>query len=158
MTSQDYIKVEHVRTWLLRSSLAKFRQFHSECCFLILLQFISSCLHGPCSVFAFGVLCFLCFVLHARTGIFDFLVWNLQSVIRWNPCFRKVFRFFVFVFNDGALNLFRHMVELSESVNMSGPARTLLNLKMSRLHFLVLVLQVSNSSDLNSFFFTFCVV
>ena len=27
MTSQDYVKVEHVRTWLLSSSLAKFQQF-----------------------------------------------------------------------------------------------------------------------------------
>ena len=30
MTSQDYIKVEHVGTWLLSSSHAKFQQFWSE--------------------------------------------------------------------------------------------------------------------------------
>ena len=32
-TSKDYIKVEHVRTWLLSSSLAKIQQFWSECFF-----------------------------------------------------------------------------------------------------------------------------
>ena len=42
ITSQDYIKVEQVRTWLLSSSLAKFQQFESECFFSSLLQFISS--------------------------------------------------------------------------------------------------------------------
>ena len=31
MTSQDYIKVEHVRTWLHSSSFSKFQQFWSEC-------------------------------------------------------------------------------------------------------------------------------
>ena len=35
MTSQDYIKVEQVRTWLLSSSLAKFQQFESECFFQV---------------------------------------------------------------------------------------------------------------------------
>ena len=33
MTSQDYIKVKQVRSWLLSSSLAKFQQFESECFF-----------------------------------------------------------------------------------------------------------------------------
>ena len=37
MTSQDYIKVEHVRNWLLSSSLAKFQQFWSECFFFQVL-------------------------------------------------------------------------------------------------------------------------
>ena len=31
--------------------------------------FLATC---SCSVFAFGVFCFLCFVLHAKTGFFDF--------------------------------------------------------------------------------------
>ena len=62
--------------------------------------------------------------------------------------------FVLFVGNYGALNLRLPVVALSESVTMSGPARTLLNLKMSRLHFLVLVLQDSNSFDLNSLFFS----
>ena len=58
----------------------------------------------------------------------------------------------LFVGNYGALNLHLPVVSLSELVTMSGPARNLLSLNMSRLHFLVLVLQVSNSFDLNSFF------
>ena len=41
MTSQDYIKVEHIRTWLLSSSLAMFQKFESECffqvCFILFL-------------------------------------------------------------------------------------------------------------------------
>ena len=47
VTSQDYIKFEHVRTWLLSSSLAKFNQFWTECFFSIFLQFFSSWLQGP---------------------------------------------------------------------------------------------------------------
>ena len=44
--------------------------------------------------------------------------------------------FFVhFVGNYGALNLRLPVVALSESLAMSGPATTLLNLNMSRLHF-----------------------
>ena len=36
-TSQDYIKVEHIRTWLLSSSSANFQQFWSECFFFQVL-------------------------------------------------------------------------------------------------------------------------
>ena len=61
----------------------------------------------------------------------------------------------LFVGNYGALKLHLPVVSLSELVTMSGPARNLLSLNMSRLHFLVLVLQVSNSFDLNSFFSRF---
>ena len=63
--------------------------------------------------------------------------------------------FVLFVGNYGALNLHLPAVSLSELVTMSGPARTLLSLNMSRLYFLVLVLQVSNSFDLNPFFSRF---
>ena len=55
---------------------------------------------------------------------------------------------FVFVFNDEALNLLRHVIELSLSVNMWRAAETKQKLSMSRLDFLVLVLQSSNSFDL----------
>ena len=55
---------------------------------------------------------------------------------------------FVFVFNDGALNLLRHVVELSLSVTMWRAAETKQKLSMSWLDFLVLVLQSSNSFDL----------
>ena len=69
MTSQDYIKFEHVRTWLLSSSLAKFLQFESECffqvCFNLFLpaymvhvQFLplGSCVSfvSPCEDWNFG--------------------------------------------------------------------------------------------------------
>ena len=58
LTSQDYIKVEHVRTWLLSNSLSKFQQFWSECFFSSFLQFTSYCLQGPCSIYAITVLVF----------------------------------------------------------------------------------------------------
>ena len=50
--------------------------------------------------------------------------------------------FVLFVGYYGSLNLRLRVVALSESVTLSGPARTLLNLNLSRIHFLVLVLQV----------------
>ena len=78
----EFTKLEQVRTWLLSSSLAEFQQFYSEWFFSNLLQYISSWLHGSCSVFAFRVLWFFCFVLHTMTGIFCFLVWKFQTVPR----------------------------------------------------------------------------
>ena len=66
MTSQDYIEVEHVRTWLLSSSLAKFQQFWSECFFSSFVLFTSYCLLGPCSINAFRVLVFHWFFLEGR--------------------------------------------------------------------------------------------
>ena len=67
--------------------------------------------------------------------------------------FSEGLSFFVFVLNDGALHLFRHVVELSLSVTMSRAAETRENLSMSRFDFLVLALQSSNCFDLNCFFF-----
>ena len=67
--------------------------------------------------------------------------------------FGRLFFFELFVGNYGALILRLPVLALSESVTMSGPARTLLKFNMSRIHFLVLVLQVSNSFDLISLFF-----
>ena len=69
------------------------------------------------------------------------------------PMFSEGLSFFVFVFNDGALTLIRHVVELSLSVTMSRAAESKLKLSMSRLDFLGRVFQSSNSFDLNSFFF-----
>ena len=159
MTSQDYIKVERVWTWLLRSSVAKFRQFHSECCFWILIQFFFR-LRRPCSVVAFLVLWFPCFVLLAEIEQFLYLLSSeiFNRFLGESHVFRRSSFFVLFVGDYGALNLHLPVVSLSELVTMSGPARNLLNLNMSRLNFLVLVLQVSNSFDLNSFFFTFCLV
>ena len=75
MTSQDCIKVEHVRTWLLSSSLAKFQQFRSDFfskfCWVEFLLVTSSificCIKGPC-------LSWSCLVW-ARNVFF--FVWNL---------------------------------------------------------------------------------
>ena len=47
VNSQGYITVEHVRTWLLGSSLTKFLQFWSTCFFFFFLQFISSWIQSP---------------------------------------------------------------------------------------------------------------
>ena len=86
---------------------------------------------------------------------FWFFFWSeiKRFLFSWKPYFRKVLFFVLFVGNYGALNLHLPVVALSESVTMSGPARTLLNLNMSRLQFLILVLQVFNSFDLISLFF-----
>ena len=58
MSNQVYIKVDHVRTWLLSSSLAKFQQCQPEFFFSIFLQFISSWLRVPSWIDAFGDLVF----------------------------------------------------------------------------------------------------
>ena len=56
MTSQDYIEVEHVGTWLLSSSLAKIQQFWAECIFfifpsvyffLVTMSIFKNCIWGP---------------------------------------------------------------------------------------------------------------
>ena len=52
MTSQDYIKVEHVRTSLPNSSFAKFQPFLSECFFHFFCQYLSAWLPGPYSIVA----------------------------------------------------------------------------------------------------------
>ena len=113
------------------------------------------CLRRPCSGVAFVVLWFPCFVLLAKIGsflkFFSSEIFNL--FLRESHVFGRSSFFVHFVGNYGALMLHLPVLALSESVTMSGPARCLLSLNMSRLHFLVLVLQVSNSFDLNSLFF-----
>ena len=152
MTSQDYIKVEHVRTLLLRSSLSKFRQFHSECCSSTLLQFDFFRLRGPYPVVTFVVLWFYCFVLLAKVGnFFYFLVWKFQTVFRWKPCFRKAV-FCAFCWFLSALKLHLHVVALSASMIMSWPAMLASKLNMSGLDFVAPVLQSSNSFHLKAFF------
>ena len=152
MASQDYIKVEHVRTWLLRSSLSKFRQFHSECCSSTLFQFDFFRLRGPCSVVTFAVLWFYCFVLLAKVGnFFYFLVWKFQTVFRWKPCFRKAL-FCAFCWFLRALKLHLHVVALPASMTMSWPAMVASKLNMSGLDFVAPVLQSSNSFHRNVFF------
>ena len=93
MTSQDYIKVEQVRTWLLSSSLAKFQQFESECFFQVCFNLFLPAYMVHVQFLPLGFC--VSFVFFSMRGLdFSiFLVWNLQTVIRWNPCFRKVFHF-----------------------------------------------------------------
>ena len=123
MTSRDYIKIEQVRTYLLSSSLAEFKQFFVWMIFSFLLQLILSWLHGSCSVLALGVLWFFCFVLHGRSGFFGFLVLKFQTVPRWSSFFQKAPHFFVrSVCNHGALKTRLHVVALSSSLAKSEPA------------------------------------
>ena len=113
------------------------------------------CLRGLCSVVGFVVLWFPCFVRLAK--IRNFLIFSgLKSRpgFKVKTMFSESPPFFVFsIGNYGALKLRLLVVALSESVTMSEPTRTLLNLNKSRLHFLVLVLQISKSFDLISLFF-----
>ena len=55
-TSQDYIKVEHIRTWLFSSSLAKFQQFSYERLLSSFSLCNSYCIQGWYSVDGFRVL------------------------------------------------------------------------------------------------------
>ena len=65
----------------------------------------------------------------AKRESFEFLVWIIQTVSRWNPCFRKNLHFFVFFCNGGARDLLRLVVDLSVSLTMSRPAETTLKIK-----------------------------
>ena len=56
--------------------------------FSILLQLISSWLPASCSVFGLGVSWFFCFVLHGRSGIFEFFF------LRSSTCFPVKTQFF----------------------------------------------------------------
>ena len=67
--------------------------------------------------------------------------------------FGRSFTFCNFVFIGGALNLLRHVVELSVWLTMSWPIEITYKLSMSRLDFLVLVLQTSNGFHLDSLSF-----
>ena len=151
MTSQDYIKVEHIRTLLLRSSLSKFRQFHSECCSPTLLQFD----FFPFTRSMFS--CYFCgFVVLMFCSpcqgwiFFYFLVWKFQTVFRWKPCFREAL-FCAFCWCLRALKLHLQVVALPAAMTMSWPAMLASKLNMSGLDFLALVLQKSNSLHLNAF-------
>ena len=46
ITSKDFIKVEHVRTWLFNSSFAKFQQFWSERFFQVLFSLVLTVYEG----------------------------------------------------------------------------------------------------------------
>ena len=120
-------------------NLNAFFKFASIYFFLLTWSMFSFCLWG---------LVFLLFFLHARTGILNSFGLKSSNGYEMKPMFSEGLSIFVFVFNDGALNLLRHVVELSLSVTMWRAAETKQKLSMSRLDFLVLVLQSSNSFDL----------
>ena len=91
-------------------------------------------------------------VVWSRPEVF-FFVWNLQTVFPLKPMFSGGPSLFVFlVCNDGALNLRLHVAALPAPLTLSWPNKTIMKKKMSGLDFLVLVLQSSNSFDLNAFF------
>ena len=71
-----------------------------------------------------GVMCFLCFVFRGKTGIFDFFGLKSSNGYLMKPMFSEGLSFFVYVFNDGALTLIRHVVELSLSVTVSRAAES----------------------------------
>ena len=69
------------------------------------------------------------------------------------PCFRKAFHsLFLFVCNQGALKFHLHVIAVPLSMNMSSLAKNTQKVNISGLDFLNLVLQSSNSFDLNAFF------
>ena len=97
--------------------------------------------------------------------LFCSLMPNMKVLSFWFEIFKRLlgethvfwrtFIFFIFVCNGEALNLIRHVVDLSESLTMSRQVETTKKLSMSRNDFLILVLQISNGFDMNSLFFEF---
>ena len=87
-----------------------------------------------------------------------FFFWNLQTVFLIKPLFSEGPSFFVLlVCNDASLNFRLQDVTLPASLSSSWPAKTAKKLSMSGIDILVLVLQDSNSFDLNAFL-KFCLV
>ena len=120
MTSKNYIKFEHVRTCILRSSLALFDSFDpnaffvfpSVCYCLVTSSLFRSCIQRPCVPLSFfkGEN-FVSVVLFVR---------KLQTVFPLNPTFSKGTSFFEnFVGNNEPLTLSLHMVALPASVTLS---------------------------------------
>ena len=123
-TSKDYKKVEHVRTWLRSSSLAKFQQIWSECFFSSFVQFNSYYSQDHLQLLYLGAVC--------STGLLGlcqkwfFFVWNLQTFLPLKPMFwgnPSFFLTFVYI-NRGVLILHLHVVALPASVPLSRPAKT----------------------------------
>ena len=148
MTSENFIEVEHVRTWHLSSSQAKFQQFWFECFFQILFSFNSCCLWRLCSLDSFNWL--PCFPLgFSKRQYFSFCsFFHIQS----SNCFLDQTLFSVgpsfsvlFVCNDASLIFRPHVLTLPGSLTSSWPAKTAKKLNKSGVDFLVLVLPSSNS-------------
>ena len=156
MTSQDYIKVGHVRTWLLSSNFAKYQQFWSECFFSSFVSLILALYNDRIQLLFLVAVCSAGLFALGKKFILFFFRWNLQTIFFEKLMFSKDSTSFVLlVFNDGALNLHLHVVALLASLKLSWPAKTTKKLNMSGLDFLVLVLQSPNSFFLNTFFSSF---
>ena len=121
--------------------------------FSILLQLVYSSLHGSCSVFAFGVLRFFCFVLHTMTGFFWFFWFEIFKLFPVKTQFFR--RPLIFVRSDCNLRGFEIAPADGSPASVIGhvmTTRDYINVSRSGFHFLVLVLQISNSFNLNNFF------
>ena len=130
MTSQSYITVEHVRTWLLGSSLTKFLQFWSACFFFAFLQFISSWLQSSSWIVAFRVP--VCQgVVWFRLEVYFFRL-KSSNGFPVKLIFGRSF-FCTFVCSHGALILRLQVLALSASVTMARPAKTSQKLNINRL-------------------------
>ena len=94
MTNWDYVKVEHVKTWLLSSSFANFQWFSSWFSFFtsFFFYFNPYCLRGPWPIDTCRVLCFpLGFFWKVKNIVSVlFTVWNLQTAFPLKPKFAWV--------------------------------------------------------------------
>ena len=121
--------------------------------FSILLQLVYSSLHGSCSVFAFGVLRFFCFVLPAMTGCFGFFWFENFKLFPVKPHFFR--RPLIFVRSDCNLRGFEIAPAGGSPASVIGhvmTTRDYINVSRSGFDFLILALQCSNNFILNAFF------
>ena len=119
-TSLESLKVEHVKTSLLSSSVAIFQQFWSEfSSFLSFSEFSSYCLRGTSSFVACRVLVFNQFLLQGRHSFFCS---KLQRVFLLRPIFSESLSFLHFYSIDDTLNLCQCTRALKLTLNMSQPA------------------------------------
>ena len=123
--------------------------------FQVFFYFNPYCLRGPWSIDTCRVLCFpLGFFWKVKNIVSVlFTVWNLQTGFPLKPMFSEGPSFFVlFVCNERELKMRLKVKALPTSVTVSWLVKTTYRLNISGLDFLVLVLQSSNSLNLNAFF------
>ena len=126
MTSQIYIKVEHVRTWLLVLVLQSFNSFDLKDFFVVLFSLNFAVYKGDIQLTALGS--------WSPTGVFQKVNKNVSVLfyrLKSSNCFPikthvygMSFVFCTFFYNDGALNSHLHVVALPASATMSWPAKT----------------------------------
>ena len=153
MTSQDYIKCKHVRTWLLSCSFAKFQQFQSEniffnSCLVLFLVFA-----GEVLICCFQNLCVQFSFRQGRESFFRiFSGLKLQTVSFLYPCFRNSSLFYTF---SEMLILWKYALRIKAPrllLTMSKPAETVRKQQMQRFLLLGWVFQrcYSNVSYISS--------